>query len=217
VVLRLRGGPRFELRGGRNNDFGVAYELFIHRVYALPPGLRRDQVRRIVDLGANVGFSLLHWLHHFPQARIVAWEPLPSHLEQIRRNLALNGWQDRVELHAAAAGPAVGMLRLTDEGTSAQVREDGAIAVPVEDVFEQLGGGPIDLLKVDIEGAEYPILADPRFAALQVGAAVMEWHGRADPDADLAFCIERLGALGLAPHEISRDPAHGMFWALPAA
>ena len=42
--------------------------------------------------------------------------------------------------------------------------------------FSAVGEQAIDLLKIDIEGSEYGILEDPRFAALDVEYLVMEWH-----------------------------------------
>jgi hypothetical protein len=110
VQLQARSGPRFELRptrfGGRgNSDYGVAYEIFVHDFYRLPEGLDPAQVRLVADLGANVGFSVLHWLHRFPACRVIAFEPHPGHVEQARRNLALDGRAERVELHPWGPAP----------------------------------------------------------------------------------------------------------------
>ena len=64
VALHLRNGPRILLRpsGAPNNDYGVAYEVFVLRFYDLPESMPVSRVRTIVDMGANVGFTSLHWL-----------------------------------------------------------------------------------------------------------------------------------------------------------
>src|ERR1700728_117276 len=102
VTLALKSGPRFELRpnSAGNNDFGVAYEVFIHGYYADRSGPPAEAVELVVDLGANVGYSLLYSLHKYPRCRIIAFEPHPRHSAQAARNVALNGDPRRVELHA---------------------------------------------------------------------------------------------------------------------
>lgn len=218
VCLCLRGGPRLLLRSpfAGNNDYGVAYEVFVHRHYACPRPLPPASVGLVVDLGANVGFSCLYWLTRYPAARLIALEPHPGHAAQLRANLAVNGVSGRVELHEAAAGIAEGDIALSDAGTSSAVRTDGAggIAAKMLDVFALLAGRRIDILKLDIEGGEYAILGDPRFAALQPRALVMEWHGgRAGRD----WCRARLAALGYGIVELFDHDEYGMLWAFGAA
>ncbi len=205
-------------RTAGNNDYGIAYEIFVLQHYACPRRLPPGEIRLIVDLGANVGFSCLYWLTQFPQSRIVAVEPHPGHLVQCRVNLAANGMLSRVTLHAAAAGVAPGRIKLTDEGTSSQVRPDATdgIDAAVIDVFPLLTGDPVDLLKIDIEGSEYAILGDPRFLKLQIPRLVMEWHGK---PSDHAWCLARLDESGYDTVEIFDNKTHGMLWAFrrPAA
>jgi FkbM family methyltransferase len=211
VRLRLRGGPRLLLRPRHvgNNDYGVAHEVFVQRQYACPHPLPPEEVRLAVDLGANVGFSCLYWLTQYPAARLIAFEPHPGHAAQLRANLTLNGLSRRVEIHQAAAGIAEGDIVLSDEGSSSAVQEAGGTGLPAKmlDLFVLLDGARIDLLKLDIEGGEYPLLADPRFAALRPRALVMEWHGgRGD------WCRTRLAALGYAVIERFDHGSHGVLW-----
>ncbi len=211
VQLGLRGGPRLLLRPRHvgNNDYGVAHEVFVQRQYACPRPLPPGDVRLVVDLGANVGFSCLYWLAQYPAARLIAFEPHPGHAAQLRANLAVNGMSGRVELHEAAAGIADGDIALSDAGSSSAVQEAGGAGLSARmlDLFALLGGERIDLLKLDIEGGEYPLLADPRFAALRPRALVMEWHGgRGD------WCRARLAALGYAVMERFDHGSHGVLW-----
>jgi hypothetical protein len=56
---------------------------------------------------------------------------------------------------------------------------------------------------MDIEGGEYPILADPRFAELRPRMIALEWHQTpAQPDGK-RWCEERLRGLG---YEVSEGP-----------
>jgi hypothetical protein len=52
--------------------------------------------------------------------------------------------------------------------------------VPVRDVFPYMQ--ECDLLKIDIEGGEWGLLADPRFASTSAKALVMEVHPEARPE-----------------------------------
>ncbi|SHI37872.1 methyltransferase, FkbM family [Roseomonas rosea] len=218
VPLRARCGARFEIRPnglGRlgNNDYGVAYEIFSLDLYRVAlEGVKRDEVRLVVDLGANVGLSALWFLNQFPACRVLAFEPHPSHAAQARRNWALGGVAERVELVEAGAGTRTRMAVLSDRGSGSTVAAEGdGLSIEIRDAFPHLTGRPIDLMKIDMEGGEYELLADPRFAGLDVRAIVMEWHARGEQG--LAWCLQRLNALGYVAEPYATGPDNGMIWA----
>jgi FkbM family methyltransferase len=221
VMLKTRLGSRFELRPlqpgiGGNNDYGVAYEIFVHEFYKPAGRLAAADIRLVVDLGANVGYSILYWLRQFPNCRVIAFEAHPLHAGQAARNLQLNGIADRVELHDAAAGAKTQAAVVTDAGSSTIVSDSGSgTTIRVVDVFPLLMGHRIDLLKIDIEGGEYDILDDARFAGLDVQAIVMEWHAR--PGYDHAWVHSKLTQLGFRVEDLFVEPSHGMLWALRRA
>jgi FkbM family methyltransferase len=217
IELVRRSGTRFELRPDTigNGDYGVAYEVFVHDYYRIPAALRACDVRCVVDIGANVGMSVLYWLEQFPRCRILAFEPHPRHAEQARRNIALNGQQHRVELRTEAAGAKSRGMLLSDQGASSALVADGTgVAVEVVDVFPHLIGRPIDILKLDMEGGEYELLEDVRFATLLPRAIVMEWHTRRSGEEDRRWCETRLKAMGFTIETLFSTPTHGMFWAV---
>jgi len=135
------------------------------------------------------------------------------------RPLRLNGLEPRVTIHAAAVGVRSGDAILIPEGARSVLRSAGdGMRVPVVDVLDELAGVPIDVLKMDIEGSEHPLLADDRFGTLRVGVLVMEWHNTAAvPQARLA-CKARLEAAGYEVQD-GADPhdGAGVFWARRAA
>jgi hypothetical protein len=86
--------------------------------------------------------------------------------------------------------------------------------VPAVDVFPFLED--VDLLKIDIEGAEWRLLADPRFASVPARAIALEYHPHDCPDADPGTLARRLLAeAGYQTLETEFDlpPGHGMLWA----
>lgn len=225
ISVRLHLGPQVRIRPWPAMDIGIAHEVFAVNSYD-PPGevhLVPDSVRRIVDLGANIGCTLLFWLARYPKARVAAFEPHPTHAALLRHNLALNGWVDRVEFHEAAVGTDEGIMYLTDAETySRVVAEAGRDRVPdamaaflkadgrggisaeprerlpirVKDAFVALGEEPIDLLKIDIEGGEHSVLEDARFATLPARVLVMEWHDTETYPDGRAHVRERLDECG---------------------
>jgi FkbM family methyltransferase len=218
VTLALRTGGRFQLRPSRlgglgNNDYGVAYDVFVDRHY--------DQVvadpatvRQVVDLGGNVGLSCIFWLAKYPRCRVEVFEPHPGHVAQMKTNLDLNGWRDRVTIHEAAAGAAPARLQLCDRGSGSSLMYarpgEATIEVEVVDVFRIIGGLDIDVLKIDIEGGEYALLDDRRFAALKVRHLILEWHQRKTTAADRAWTLAKLATLGYRARELFTEPGYGM-------
>jgi len=223
LTVQLSGGPRLVIRPAPAGDLSVAHEIFVQELYRSPRPLASESVRRIVDVGANVGYAISYFAHSFPAAAIVAFEPHPAHLSQIAQNLAANRLEGRVTIVPAAAGVATGQAFLTDSGEASHLvveAKNGQIPVPVVDFFATVGEGPIDLLKMDCEGAEYDLLIDDRFATLNPRGLVLEWHtSRERPHADEAICA-RLTNLGFVIEKVMEYSIEGnrfgLLWAYPS-
>ena len=205
LEVRLKGGPRVLLRPPPAEDYGAARGVFCVLDYADPRPSPRP-VRRVVDLGANIGCSCLFWLREYPECTVEAFEPHAVHLEMLHENLRRNGVESRVVVHSAAAGVRQGSMFLSDQGMSSRVSPEGRPGdqrVSVVDFFELMGDRPIDLLKIDVEGSEYSLLADARFPQLRARTLVLEWHANPDfpGDSGGAWCRERLVAAGYTVEE----------------
>jgi FkbM family methyltransferase len=213
IVVGLLTGERLVVRRPPAHDLNVAHEVFVQNVYRHEAIADGRGVRRIVDVGSNVGYTLVYFAFRYPKAALVAFEPHPVHVELLRRNVALNDLSSRVQIHAAAAGDRNGEARLSDEGArsalvSGEARE--GIPVPLIDFFDTVGGDEIDLLKIDAKGGEFPILMDERFANLRTRVLVVQWHATLDrPDADVLVSA-RLERLGWRLKEGPQD--HGPGW-----
>jgi FkbM family methyltransferase len=214
IDLDLASGLRLRMGSLATTDYDVAWQLFWRGDYESPKQLH--DVRRIVDLGANVGYSCLYWCQRYPQSQVTAFEPHPAHLDAIQENLAMNGLLDRVKVVGAAAGTNERHSYLTDGRSSSTVTDQpAAFQIRVLDIFcEQELANKIDLLKIDIEGSEYEILSDPRFAELNVRAMVVEWHNSPEHPDGLTWCLHKLQSLGYETHSGAEDPPlAGLVWA----
>lgn len=219
--VSLRSGPRFEVRPDAagelgNTDYGVAYEVFVLELYHDPVQSLPQSVECIVDLGVNVGFSAIYFLHKYRNSRIIGFEPHSGHFAQAVRNLTLDGTRDRVDLYQKAAGTDDQAVWLSDLGASSSVVRDrarGSLAVEMVDVFPILTGKRIGLLKMDIEGGEYEILGSDRLGALDICTIVLEWHTRGGGVADKEWCLDRLRHFGYSTEDAGSGPNVGMLWA----
>src|ERR1044071_2593664 len=217
VVVRLQDGKRLILRPRPTTDLGTAFEIFISQAYLRPAVVPEPKPELIVDLGANVGYSVLHWAQSYPTARLIAYEPHPVQLGMLNRHLELNVLQSRVEVIGSAVSNSNAESFLTDdENESVLTGEDkpGRLPVTVRDFFTEIGSQRIDLLKMDIEGGEYTILGDRRFEKTHVRTIVMEWHNTDEVPDGRQWCIERLTSLNFKVSDGAlRYDRAGMLWA----
>jgi FkbM family methyltransferase len=199
--VELVTGEKLILRPPPTTDLGNAMEVFLFDTYSPPRPLGR--LEHIVDLGANVGYSVLYFAKRFPKAAISAFEPHPAHLQQLAANIAANHLEGRVTVHPFAAGCRDETLFLTDEYTQSKLvrtRQARSLEVRVTDWLRFAMERNIDLLKMDIEGSECDLLLDERFERLRVKQLVLEWHSTTDrPDADKQI-MHRLAGLGYQLH-----------------
>jgi len=140
---------------------------------------------RILDCGGNVGLASLFFKRRCPAARITAYEADPALVKILRANLDANGAADVETVHAAlwtsngrvtfqADGSDSGMI-----GTLPGAVAGTAVDVPslrLRDLIEGDPNGCIDLLKLDIEGAEDAVLADCEPVLARVRAIVLDLH-----------------------------------------
>jgi FkbM family methyltransferase len=118
----------------------------------------------IVDIGANIGLAAKFFRRRYPDAEIVAYEPDPESFRMAQRNVHDLTY---LSLRNLAVGPSFERLRLyrvagESWGTSAFATDQTVAetfevdAVTLDSIIEELG--TIDILKIDIEGAEYEVL-----------------------------------------------------------
>jgi FkbM family methyltransferase len=122
----------------------------------------------VVDLGANVGFFASH-AASFART-VICYEPIAENFAQLQKNC--EGWPNIVPVCAAVNGKR-GIIRIyhpedprvntkyskyreTDVRLSEKYSEVPAIAL--DDLIEEHRIDVCDLLKIDVEGAEYDIL-----------------------------------------------------------
>jgi FkbM family methyltransferase len=215
------GGLIARVRHDGSNDAWVLHEVFRGGDYDPPRPLGelvRREPRRIVDLGTNVGYFSLRMLANYPGTTVVGFEPDVSNAASVREAIRRNRLEERWQLVEAAASTDDGEL-LFHGGFGSKSRqarpgeEEGAVAVPARDVFPYLDD--VDLLKMDIEGGEWGILADPRFAGAAPPAIVLEYHSLMCPQDNPRRAVKELLAnagYAVEPAASDSNPDDGPFW-----
>ena len=157
----------------------------------------------IVDCGANIGYTALHYKRQFPSARIIAFEPDPQFLPLLQVNLQRNGASD-VQVVPAAAWIRDGEARWVMEGKDgsrlAQNEEAPRTTVRTVDLSAFLAD-PVDLLKLDIEGAEFEVVPHLAPVLHRVQNVVVECH--ITDQANYAGLARIMTSLGEAGFQIS--------------
>ena len=199
-------------------------EVFGRRFYSFPEPVRAlveasGGAPRVVDLGGHIGLFGLFVLSRYPGARIASFEPDPANAPILAQCIAQNAPSGNWQLVEACAGTAEGTVAFAGGlGERSHVAEpdSGGTQVPVIDALPYLEDAV--LVKMDIEGAEWALLSDPRFARARPPALVLEYHSAgapmpAEPRRSATDLLEGLGyevepIPGTAPSE-----EVGMLWA----
>jgi FkbM family methyltransferase len=149
--------------------------------FHLPP-MALPERATIVDLGSNVGYTVAHLAARYPAARVIGVEMDAANFQLAVQNTAHFG--ERVRLIHAAVWTTDGIVSYTGEDDDAfQVSEpsgaSGARSAPARrlaGILDEYGVEEVDYLKMDIEGAEAAILADPAEWCSRVRSIKVEIH-----------------------------------------
>ena len=176
--------------------------------------LRRGS--RVVDAGANWGyFTLLAAGIVGPSGAVLAIEPDVRHAAALERNIRLNGFtcvQVRAVAAAARRGRAgfEGYRNGTANRGLSRLAVDSPFTVDTTDLDSIVPPGPVDLVKIDVEGAEDDVLEGMAggLAVHRYRAILLELHpaARRTRGAAARACEERLERAGYRGWAIDGSP-----------
>jgi FkbM family methyltransferase len=153
------GGIPYPMRLRSNtSDVKVFEEVFLHKTYDLKLDIKP---KFILDCGANIGLSSIFLKSRFPDSFIVAVEPEVSNYMLAEHNLSY--YYPSIECIKAAIWHRTSRLRIQNKNSGkwafrveeCSADEEGGIeAVTIGQIMRRYKRGSIDILKIDIEGAE---------------------------------------------------------------
>lgn len=202
--LRSVTPPAWWDQSGDSSDAAMWASLHSHDEYQVRGLDLRGAV--VLDVGAHVG-TFAHVAVGLGAAKVHCYEPTPSTFAKLERNAArLPG----VEVHHAALGGEPGRCRvIAGEGSTGNRIDSAAGDVPIitlDEAIERIGGR-VDLLKIDVEGAEHQILPASKLLD-RVARIHGEYH-----DGDPAELMRFLAGQGFSTRTIAGTPWVGLFWA----
>jgi FkbM family methyltransferase len=167
-----------------------------------------------VDIGPNVGYyTLLGASCVGISGKVVALEPDPEVLAILRRNIEIN-MLGNVQLVYGAASEACGRAKLGRARSSSYSTglycQDAVdwIEVPrysLDAVINELGIGAVDLVKLDVEGAELEVIEGmSKILRVNRPKVIMELHGHLN-GTETQPAVQRLKRAGYTVRHISRN------------
>lgn len=150
-------------------------EIFTDEIYKFRTGSEQPL---ILDCGANIGLSVLYFKKEHPGAVIKAYEADPEISRILQKNLKENAVTD-VEVISKAVWTNNDGVSFSSEGA-----DGGSIfgnsqtsRIPSIRLKDEIARYPrIDLLKIDIEGAEYDVLRDCGDSLKNIRHLFVEYH-----------------------------------------
>lgn len=182
-------------------------EIFVAEIYDFPA---RDSSPVLIDGGANIGMATIWWLARWPEARIAAFEPDPVVFGMLADNLRHQP-SERLELRRAALSTSALGVQFVPDGADggrlvapppdapadAGTPGLGSLDVATQSLADLLRSlGHVDLLKLDIEGAETDVLQESAAELGRVDRAFIEYHSFAGAPQSLPEMLDVLRAAG---------------------
>ena len=196
-LIDLHGQKAICRFGSHQSDIHIWYEVFDDEANSC---VDLDAAAWIIDAGANVGYTALWFAQRYPMSQIIAIEPDAESFEILSDNAA---HEPRIHPIRAAvtppgaprqrvvdgvSGPSPASFQTVDVDPSDPADEMvGVEAVDIASVMEQFGIERLDLLKMDIEGAEQAVFADCDDWIDRVEAIIVEVHDRFVPGCSETF------------------------------
>jgi FkbM family methyltransferase len=170
-----------------SSDVPTYHQVFINQEYDF---LVETQPKVIVDAGANIGLASIYFANKYPGAKIIAIEPEQSNFELLKENIAPYPniipvqaalWHKNEEINLI--DPRLGKWGFMTEMKNSSENIPGnichaVVAMTVDKIIKDYNLAKIDILKIDIEGAEKEVFSDTSSWIEKVDSLIIELHER---------------------------------------
>lgn len=168
----------------REEYLGLKKEIFDAEIYSID----LPSSPRIIDAGAHIGLASLYFKKNYPNSRITAIEPNPELFFVLSENIKQNDLEG-IELLNNSLAKVTGEQEFFIDNTDSKWYSTGGVHVGAWNGAQQsrktqvqsitlssLLTGPVDLLKLDIEGAEIKVLEESLDKLHLIQNIIMEYH-----------------------------------------
>jgi FkbM family methyltransferase len=165
-----------------DSQLSTYLELAVDEIYDRAPALRVMPGWTVVDVGANIGVFSVRQAQR--GARVISFEPHPGAFSNLLANVQSNDVASQVTCVNVAVGSSAGtswlstatgssVAHLTDEKTSDGI---AVTTVTLDQALAQTDLSTVDLLKIDVEGAELQVIAGASATLDRTRMAIIEIH-----------------------------------------
>lgn len=161
IEISLEGMSSIFIRPN-TTDFEVMHEVLIKEAYSLD---LKFQPKFIVDAGANVGFSSVYFQHRYPGAKIFSVEPEGANFDLLKKNTNYSNditqikaglWNKEIYLNVKNTGQGEWAFTVEE---SLDKNDNSIKAITISNILRDFKFDRIDILKMDIEGAEKEVFS----------------------------------------------------------
>jgi FkbM family methyltransferase len=209
----------------------VFKEIFVSDFYDIDTLIKKLPPQPlIVDIGANAGYFNIMLFSKIKDATVYAYEPIPVNYELFKTNISLNPTlANRIHLFNKAVtgkpqdGVELFMEHSADNSVIASVYSDfdqqnkysiKAPSISLEEIIKGNNFNRIDLLKIDCEGSEYPIIYEtPAALWARVNRMTIEVHNLDNDKRNADYLGKYLQQQGF---DVTSEFAHANCYALDA-
>lgn len=213
LILTPNPNYKFHARDDSNggSDELVVKETWVENVYDIKHGDfivdgASDKAMVMVDIGANIGAVSIFAASLDPKIHVFAFEPEHDNHELLMKNVRENRLTGQITVLKQAVSNYSGTGNIScSEGNSQLTsnKDDEQVQViTLADLFRQNKIDECDVLKIDIEGAEYPLLTDAtyedlmrvRFLTLEFSQTDAETFGKMYANLTRVFNLHSIGS-----------------------
>jgi len=216
-------GNRIHFRVPTWSLFLVFKEIFVSDFYGIDALLKKLPPKPVVlDIGANAGYFDMMLFSKMTEATVYAYEPMPNNYKLFQQNIALNpSLANRIHLfNKAVTGASQEFVELhmeteAENSVIASVYSDfdhknqftlRVPAISLRQILEETGIERADLVKIDCEGSEYPILYEtPASCWGKINFLTVEVHDLDRDQRNVGHLARFLESQG---YEVVSAPAH---------
>lgn len=180
--------------------FGMLDEIFIRQNYLFTADNNQP---RIIDCGANIGIGVLYLKKLYPKAEIHAFEPDAKAFSCLEKNIKSNALEGIHIYQKAVWIKNEDLEFFSDNSWGGGIHaKSGATPITVEAIdLSDFINQKVDLLKMDIEGAEVTVLEHVTDKiATNVQKLFCEWHSFTEKGQELGKLLSSLEKSGFRYH-----------------
>ncbi len=193
LVCYKNFNPYFKLRKG-TSDHSTFRQIFIEHEYDIPLNFKP---KTIIDAGANIGLAAIYFSRAYPESIIYSIEPEGSNVDLLRENVARysnvviyqqalhHSANINIDVMDESKGKYGFVTKESDNTVDCENTIESVKSLSIQSLMELHDIKVIDILKIDIEGAERDIFSKGYEVWLpKTRCLIIEFHDRWYPDCE---------------------------------